>query len=155
VLIRSHGASTIRFLWSNTAYRFWTADHALEYLARFKQDTGAMDAFRRMLAERDWQYQRGPLKDDEVLQLLARLVARGELLVGEEWKTRINAPVSPAEAPSAGAPTQQRSEEQPEGPTYGPGHDPAAQASALQAAAQSGVPFCEECARRQNEGQPV
>lgn len=107
-----------------------------------------MAGLRRLLAGRDWFHDLSRTTDDRVLAAVAKLLSAGELPAGMEWKGRISAPRNgePA-APAPSAPQPQSRHEEPEEDTFGGDHDGAGQAGALIGAAQSGVPFCEECAR--------
>lgn len=149
MIVYSGGTPTIRFLWRDSIHRASTPEHALQFLERFKNDAVAMAGLRRLLGEREWLCDASRMTDDHVLATVARLMSAGELLAGLEWKSRVSAPRSEeAVAPvPAGAQPQSRPEEEPEGETFAGDHDGATQAGALRAAAESGVPFCEECAR--------
>jgi hypothetical protein len=148
MIIRASAASTIRFLWRDSAFRFGDAEHALQFLGQFKSDAVAMGDLRRLLGERDWLADPGRLTDDQVLAAIARLLGSGELVAALEWKPRISAPQLPDSEPEAPAPSREPSQQQEqETDTFGAGHDGAQQAAALRAAAEAGVPFCEECER--------
>lgn len=149
MILKSTAASTLRFLWRDYAYRFPDSAHAMQFLAGFKADPVAMAGLRHLLAERDWLHTPSRMNDDDVLKAVAALLARGELVAGLEWKPRVSAPVEPgaADAPASPAPSREPAAGEPEPNTFGASHDGAAQAAALIAAAETGVPFCEECER--------
>lgn len=148
MILRSTGIHTIR-LHRGGKQRAWATEGAAAVLAILKADPMAMAGVRRLLAAEDWRLQTWRIADREVLAAVSRLMREGELLAGVERKGRFSAPEGKAEAspaPAAARPQPQRQEE-PEGTTFGAGHDGAAQAGALAAAAKSGTPFCEECGR--------
>jgi hypothetical protein len=149
VILKSTAASTLRFLWRDYAYRFPDAAHAMQFLSGFKADPVAMAGLRRLLAERDWLHTPARMSDDDVLKTVAALLGRGELVAGVEWKPRVTAPVEQgaAGAPAGAAPSREPAADEPEPNSFGASHDGAAQAAALIAAAEAGVPFCEECER--------
>ena len=147
MIIRSTASSAIRFLWRDTAYLFSDPERAIQFMAGFKGDPGAMAGLRRLLDERDWLYQTSRMNDDAVIKAVAELLGKGELVAGVEWKPRLSAPPQPeAAAPAAGPSAPSSTQEEPDPNTFND-NDGAAQAAALINAAQSGVPFCEECAR--------
>jgi hypothetical protein len=90
--------------------------------------------------------------DDETLRgTIATWIATGQAALAFRYPLRGTTVdkeeiAAPAPAP-AGQPVRESASPEPEGPTFDPDHDAAAQANALVAAAQSGVPFCEECER--------
>jgi hypothetical protein len=149
VILKSTAASTLRFVWRDYAYRFPDAARAKQFLAGFKADPVAMAGLRRLLAERDWLHTPARMSDDDVLKAVAALLSRGELVAGVEWKPRVAAPVQPGAASAAAspAPSREPAADEPEPNTFEASHDGAAQAAALIAAAETGVPFCEECER--------
>jgi hypothetical protein len=153
VLIKSTSASMLRFLWRDNGCRFRDASHARQFLSQFKSDPVAMASLRTLVGERDWLHSPARLSDDEVIKAVGSLLARGDLVAGFEWKPRIKAPVKEeAEAAGAASPSREPQAQEPDPNTFGGDHDAAAQAAALSAAAQSGVPFCEECARAAQGG---
>ena len=88
--------------------------------------------------------------DDEVLQRIAaglRLRLLWGILIREK-EQGATAPVEPEAATPTAPPKPRQQAAEPEPTTFGSGHDAAAQAATLEEAAASGVPFCEECARR-------
>ena len=90
--------------------------------------------------------------DDETLRgTVATWIATGQAALGFRYSvggTTVEKEeiAGPAAAP-AGQAVRDSASPEPEGPTFDPDHDAGAQANALVAAAQSGVPFCEECER--------
>jgi hypothetical protein len=133
---------------------------ALNFLSRFRRDPIAVARLRNML------HQRSPGANllmptlsvssmDQMFATLANLLATRALIpsyrlhatagtVSDDEKL---APVR-SSSPTAAAPlpSSKQKEEEAEEPTF-PDNDGAAQAAALRAAAVTGVPFCEECAK--------
>lgn len=149
VIVRSTGTFTVRLLWRDSSQRVGTPERREHLLAWLRGSQSAIAGVRRLLAERNWQFVVWRMNDDQVLTAVSRLMITGELLATVEWKSRISVPeVGDEGAPApSGAPAPASSEEQPEENTFGNDHDGGAQAGALGTAAESGVPFCEECAR--------
>lgn len=125
----------------------WTQETALRFLGRFKNDPTALAGFRKMVPQA-----RG---EQGVLSEIARMMVSGQLLIVEQrgivdhnhLSLKIKTEAGPAEPPPRLAePTQEE-----EAATFAAEHDGQAQAATLIAAARSGVPFCEECARAEAE----
>ncbi|HWQ56778.1 MAG TPA: hypothetical protein VN442_24035 [Bryobacteraceae bacterium] len=149
MIVRSTGTFTARLLWRDSSQRVGTPERAAHMLGWLRGDPACLTGVRRLLAQRDWQFVVWRMNDDQVLATVSRLMSTGELLASVDWKNRISVPEVGEEgepAPS-GAQPPASSREQPDENTFGNDHDGGAQAGALGAAAESGVPFCEECAR--------
>ncbi|HBY59448.1 MAG TPA: hypothetical protein DEH78_06470 [Solibacterales bacterium] len=125
------------------------------WLSEHKRDASRMAAIRDMMRTADPTIYL--LEDDDVLwHLVARLYV-GEAIFfqpkpepQQRIPPKVLASTPPAEA-AAGAgprPSSSAPREETEAPTLGANSDAAAQAAALVAAAESGVPFCEECLRQ-------
>jgi hypothetical protein len=121
----------------------WTKETALRFLGRFQNDPTALAGFRKLVPQ-----SRGT---QNLLDEIARMMVSGQLLIVEQRglvdKNHLSLKVSTDEAPAP--PPQRATEPEPEEevPTFVAEHDGQAQAATLIAAAQSGVPFCEECTR--------
>jgi hypothetical protein len=125
----------------------WTQETALRFLGRFKNDPTAMAGFRKLVTQ--------ARSDQDVLTGIARMMVSGQLLIVEQrgivdhnhLSLKIKQEEQPAPAPQRVAEPEQEEE----AATFAAEHDGQAQAATLVAAARSGVPFCEECARDEAE----
>jgi hypothetical protein len=149
VYVHSGDIISTQFLWKYSVRDFWDESDAAQFLARYKSDPVAMESFRRLLLDRYLPVDASRMSEDELLKHLASMLATGELLVALDRRDigigdPGEKPQAPAPQPSDPAPSKKVEEE---ANTFGPDHDAAAQADALRAAAEAGVPFCEECAR--------
>jgi hypothetical protein len=143
-----------RFRDAEFVYRGWDTGSEEEAFLRRKLeqlrlDPVAMLEVRRLVRERTGTDLR-QLSDEEALAEFARLFA----VTGDAPAPRRTGGGAAADAasstaaPPAPSPRPPASRErEPESPTFPPDHAPSAQAAALTAAALTGVPFCEECAR--------
>ena len=105
---------------------------------------------RELLSHTDPVYR---MTDDHVIETIAYRLATRELLLrvterrwegdpgGNEKSNKQNTP----QIHGTSSPTKI---EEPEQSSFDSSHDGAAQAAALQAAAESGVPFCQECEKQ-------
>lgn len=149
-------APNVFLLWRHPASDFRDRRRALDFLSAFSRDKLALAAFRRLLARDLLNRGLDRAGDRQVVEEIARRLVSGDLLVGweplpwgafaaeEEWRAApLHEPVVVPRVqrswPVSAAPPV-------ESPTYDPGHDPAAQAATLVAAAQSGAAWCEICA---------
>lgn len=150
------GFSNFQFLWRYSVHPFGDAAQALQFLGSFKTDAAAMAHLRRLVSQRCEMGDVSRVSDDRILEQVAALLGSGELLAGYQWHEPIQLPGEGGEeappAPAAAPPPQARERQEPDPPTFGPLHDGAGQSQGLLAAAESGVPFCEECARAAGEG---
>lgn len=127
----------------------WDMHSAVQFLNRFRSDSVAMDSFRRQVLTKGTNASASKLPDEEVIQSLARMMARGEVLVAlpnrERRPDTLNAeqPEAKSEAPKETKTKEAVADE----PTFESNHDGVAQADVLRAAAATGIPFCEECER--------
>ena len=126
-------------------------DAAVSFLREHQNQPGAINELRSLLMERAIGGGMTGLSDDRVIDEVANLIASGVLVAGfrgivtrvsleEEGRDEQPARSAPAARSAAPKPAE-------DGPTFSSGHDPASQAGALKAAAEAGVPFCEECAK--------
>ncbi len=149
--ILSLSANGYQFFSRRDVHSFKDKNAAAQFLVRFKKDGSAISALRRLLAESGRST--GNLSDDQVLEEVALRMSRGDLIVcyrhtktpgstGDEEQ-------APAPAPSTATPQKSTStkRDEPDQPTFTNDHDVRAQIGTLVAAAASGVPFCEECAK--------
>jgi hypothetical protein len=135
--------------------RFAGHDSAADYLRTFATDSDLMMMFRRAFAEESHSVYRS--SDHHVLEAMAsKLAQRAFCLVVPlpfESQPLAEAPPLPAPVaaipmtPSYAAPAPAAAAAEPEA-GFADLLDQAQQAEALILAAQAGVPFCEECARR-------
>ena len=140
--------------WTNDA-GVVTPERAKALASQLRRSSEACSAMRRILAPR---VDAAHLDDKALVRTMLKLVENGSLIL--TWHSRrLYAPHVPdAEVPvEAPEPVSQRAEvveEEPEG--FPETHDQAAQAQALQQAARTGAPFCEECekARQAQQQQP-
>lgn len=148
--------SNFQFFWRYRVHPFGDAAQALQFLARFKTDPAAMARLRGLIAQRSHAGDLSRVSDDQILAQVAGLLGSGELVAGYQRHEAIELPGEPGPeaAPTPAStppPPQTRERQEPDPPTFAAQHDGAAQAQGLAAAAASGVPFCEECARAANE----
>lgn len=130
---------------------------ARRWLADLRQDPLAVTRLRAMLAEDSPRFHLNRLGDEEVFAVLSRLLCRGELQAVVRRDALIGGPSaeSPPEAVQAAPEKPVRTPPpgpEPEASTFEADHDAAAQADVLRAAAEEGVPFCEECAQAAGSG---
>ena len=129
--------------WTNDA-GVVTPERAKALASQLRRSSEACAAMRRILAPR---IDAAHLDDKALVRTMLKLVENGSLIL--TWHSRrLYAPHVPeAEIPiEAPAPVSQRAEVEQEEPDGFPeDHDQAAQAQALQQAARTGAPFCEEC----------
>lgn len=152
------GFSNFQFLWRYSVHPFGDAAQALQFLGSFKTDAAAMARLRRLVSQRCEMGDVSRIPDDRILVQVAGLLGSGDLLAGYQWHEPIELPGEGGEeappAPAAPPAPPARERQEPDPPTFGAQHDGAGQAQGLLAAAESGMPFCEECARAANqEGQ--
>jgi hypothetical protein len=131
------------------------SDLALTWLSQFQNNPSAMSELQNLLrASATGTY--APTDQVQILQQIADKMASGEIQAcvelcgpvaltsvtgsGEQEAepdiSQLRPTPPPAAAPPPPAPVES---------TLGPNNDPVAQAQALKAAAENGVPFCEEC----------
>jgi hypothetical protein len=147
------GATEPQLLWRH-AVSSRDRSSALAFLRRLRTSAGAMWNLRQFVWKSTGSTDLSRIDDDQILEQVATLVSSGEAVIGFRMLLRgggggaEEAPARPQPAPAA-APPSPRAEREREAdpPTFVPHHDAAMQAQALIAAAQNGVPFCEECAR--------
>ncbi|MBI2685712.1 MAG: hypothetical protein HYX27_05310 [Acidobacteria bacterium] len=127
----------------------WDLRSATQFLGGFRNNAVAMETFRREALKISGGAGSSTLSDEQVLQIIARQLVSGDLMVALPYRER-QAPQlrfiedAPAAAPPPAAKVAERPED---GPTFIGNHDGVAQAAALIAAAKAAYPFCEECAK--------
>ena len=126
--------------------REWT----LALLRRYRADASRMERFRRLLTKAGYLPVHA-LHGDALLRLLAVEIARGRFRLVREIHTPIPLSVAPVSqsaeqwAPPVRAAVAREQTVEPQ--TFSNDLEVAAMADALKEAAESGVPFCEECER--------
>jgi hypothetical protein len=126
-----------------------------DFLRHFKPDRSTMASLRRVLRPSD---SAARLTNDEVIDLVTARLASHELMLRRQPWVEIDhaggggssqggGTSAESDLPSVPSPK----EEAPESDTFS-NNDGQAQAAALAAAAASGVPFCEECAKAAQAG---
>lgn len=157
VLRSSFGALAVAWSWDDApaggrALGGLDRAAARSWLARAAADAGAVRSLRRLVAERAALPGYG-LDDGAVVDLVAAWVTAGTLRLtvlpyeplaswgdADEEEALAPAPIAAA-APAEAAPSE-------EPPTFGPDADAAVIAALMREAAAHGIPFCEECTRR-------
>jgi hypothetical protein len=140
---------------SNLRQLFWrhhvsslSKSYALMFLRQFSTSAGAMCNMREFVRKCKALPNVCTIRDDIVQEQLASSIASGEAVVGFRTLNRIGGgvppPFGPTAPPPAPAPRVERTWE-PDPATFSSSHDAGSQAQALLAAAQNGIPFCEEC----------
>jgi len=126
---------------------FASRGEAASLVDRLARDTASLAVLRALLLPYSGSTRLG---EGAALRRLAELIWRGELVVHRRLhaRTAYFLENAPEVAASAAPPPPPRPVVMEETDTFSPAHDALAQANALKEAAQSGVPFCEECARR-------
>lgn len=131
----------------------------LLWLRQFRQDPTAMAGLRSVLhAHSPFTLPLGHSSDEQVFAALSRLLSSGVLHVHRVAPPATNFPgagreTAPAEAaPAARRPAQSSTAATSpaaaeEANTFSSATDAAATAAVLRSASESGVPFCEECAK--------
>jgi hypothetical protein len=114
----------------------------------FKDDPAAIRELRKMIIESGPSP--GILEDVQVLETMAHLLAKGELILVRDYPMQGGNAVtsgksSESDAPPPSAPVSTAKTSAPEDPTFPPDSDGASQASNLQNAAQTGQPFVSQC----------
>jgi hypothetical protein len=131
----------------------WDLRSATQLLSEFRSDPVAMATLRRQAMTTGAGGAQGNLTDEQVIQVIARQMVAGELVVAlpqRERKMLAVRPPAEASAPQEQPPA--RVAERPEDePTFDSGHDGVAQAAVLIAAAKAAYPFCEECQKHMVE----
>jgi len=145
-LIRFGRAREYQFLRREDVRTRWDLKSATHFLNSFRNDAVAFGALRREASAFGGLSSKGNLSDDQVIQILARQLVAGELLVALPHRLKQFDHLEKANPDTPSAPREARVVEQVEDPnTFDSAHDGVAQAAVLIAAAQAGVPFCEEC----------
>ena len=153
-----HRRGVLEILWRGASFPTMTDAFAEQALGSLRHDPGSMLEIRKILSRAaPGVCDLSRMSDDEVLACVVRRFAVRQRptwsspaasSTGEKQPAAQETQALAAAASTPRAQAERRTPE-PEPATFAPAHDPAAQAAALTAAAVSGVPFCEECARRQ------
>lgn len=128
----------------------WDVGNAKRFIGGFRGDTGAMTGFRKIVTGGAAGGAPGTLSDDQVILHIARMLVSGELIVAmpELFREKGHLNVrTDGDLPLAPAKAAKIVEVGEDPPTFESGHDGAAQAAVLIAAARNAFPFCEECQR--------
>jgi hypothetical protein len=131
----------------------WDLRSATQLLNEFRSDLSAMATLRQPAMTTGAGAATGTLSDEQVVAVIARQMAAGELVVALPYRQRRHLTISMPETAAAAqeqpiSTTPDRPEEE---PTFDPGHDGVAQAAVLIAAAKAAYPFCEECQKHMVE----
>jgi hypothetical protein len=126
---------------------------AEDFQRQYRSDAMTVAQLREFLTQTEPAHR---MTDDQVIEMIASRLASRQLLLrvtprrwegdptgGDENNDKSSAPSPPPAASSSAAKTTA-----PEPSSFGAGHDSEAQAAALVAAAESGVPFCQECEKQ-------
>lgn len=147
---------------SDSVMNFGSPDLALLFLRKCKSDPGSMALLRRFVAYHSDQASLKRMSDHQVLQLLARNISDRQVkVVLHKGSAPLKGGSAPPPIPKPAPPQPKASVARPAPlepikPVAAPppieeavfaSVDAAAQAATLKSAAQSGAPFCEECAK--------
>ncbi len=144
---RRLGISNYTLFWKRQVQNYPDPKAGKRLLEQFKGDPSAMRDLRALLDESMQGFTNSRMSDDQVLEGISRLLGSGELIMVREWPVHGGSAAQPqAAAPgdqpqASPAPATSKSQP-PENPTLPSNTNGAAQAQALQSAAQSGAPFC-------------
>lgn len=139
MLIHTPGAVSYYLVRRRDVEWLGSLEAAVQFVSRFKGDAGAMSSLRRLVGHA------GMTSDDDVLSEVARLIARGELMVASDWRrTPVMMPQGEPAAEDVPAPPLRAApaDEDDESADVGDLQSQA-QAMVLMAAADRGVAFCE------------
>ena len=128
----------------------WDLKAATQFLNGFRSDAVAMAQFRRQAMAGGSGAGPGALTEEQLIQVIARQMVSGELLVVLPQRERqVSIPAAVQEAP----PPRERRAAEPEEEidTFDRDHDGVAQAAVLIAAAKAAFPFCQECQKHMVE----
>lgn len=131
----------------------WDLKAATQFLNGFRSDAVAMAQFRRQAMAGGAGAGPGALSEEQLIQVIARQMVSGELLVVLPQRERqISIPRAPAAVQEAPPPRERRAAEpEEEIDTFDSDHDGVAQAAVLIAAAKAAFPFCQECQKHMVE----
>jgi hypothetical protein len=140
-------SGSMHFLWRDSAWAFHSRENALQFLARFRDDPAAMSELRQILSTARLHHDTVRMNDQQVMEHIAGLLVRGELLLAAEWRSALAAGHAGQPGPSAPAASAQRSTAPPrssrtqDAPTWRRGGGQ--QAAVLTSAADTGAPLCD------------
>jgi len=131
----------------------WDLKAATQFLNGFRSDAVAMAQFRRQAMAGGSGAGPGALTEEQLIQVIARQMVSGELLVVLPQRERqVSIPRAPAAVQEAPPPRERRAAEpEEEIDTFDSDHDGVAQAAVLIAAAKAAFPFCQECQKHMVE----
>ncbi len=147
---------------SDSVMTFGSPDLALLFLLKFKSDLSGMALLRRFAAYSGGQTSLSRMSDHQLLKLLAAGISNQQIqVVLHKGSAPLTGGAGQPAPPSTPTPQPRASVTRPAPlesikPVTAPppieetilaAVDPAAQAATLRSAAQSGAPFCEECAK--------
>ena len=131
----------------------WDLKAATQFLNGFRNDAVAMAQFRRQAMTAGAGVGPGGLTEEQLIQVIARQMVSGELLVVLPQRERQVSTPRPAAAPQEQPAPRESREAEPEEEvaTFDHDHDGVLQAAVLIAAAKAAYPFCEECQKHMVE----
>lgn len=131
----------------------WDLKAATQFLNGFRSDAVAMAQFRRQAVAAGAGVGPGALSEEQLIQVIARQMVSGELVVVYPQRDRqVPTPRPAAAVQEQPAPRESRvAEPEEEVATFDSDHDGVAQAAVLIAAAKAAYPFCEECQKHMVE----
>lgn len=131
----------------------WDLKAATQFLNGFRSDAVAMAQFRRQALTAGAGAVPGALSEEQLIQVIARQMVSGELLVVLPQRERQVSSPRPAAAQQEAPPPRERRAAEPEEEvdTFDSDHDGVTQAAVLIAAAKAAYPFCQECQKHMVE----
>ncbi len=131
----------------------WDLKAATQFLNGFRSDAVAMAQFRRQALTAGAGVGPGALSEDQLIQVIARQMVSGELLVVLPQRERQVSTPRPAAVQQEAPPPRERKAAEPEEEvdTFDNDHDGVTQAAVLIAAAKAAFPFCQECQKHMVE----
>ncbi len=131
----------------------WDLKAATQFLNGFRSDAVAMAQFRRQALAAGAGAGPGALSEEQLIQVIARQMVSGELLVVLPQRERQVSTPRPAAVQQEAPPPRERKAAEPEEEvdTFDSDHDGVTQAAVLIAAAKAAFPFCQECQKHMVE----
>ncbi|MDB4875716.1 MAG: hypothetical protein JWM41_2162 [Gemmatimonadetes bacterium] len=162
---------------TDTSFQFRDPEAALDFLRSLDVDSQTTTQIRKILTDTDPRTDVARMMNTELLTTLARHVASGRIVIGMRRRMRggggsgggagassdsssagatstsaaATATAAPAPAPPPSAATVAAAAAAEAAQADDAAVDAEAQAAVLQQAAESGVPFCEECEKRKKQ----
>ena len=137
----------LQLLWRRVVHGLDDSVFAQRFLGQWKGDPVAMSELRRLLQEWPQGTEIARLSDDQVVAQVAGLIESGQLLAGFDSNPLVIGPgATPMQEASPPPPSSSsaRPAEESEASTFPANLASAAQAATLVAAADAGVPFCDQ-----------